>query len=299
VTLPIIRPGVIAAAMFSFIASFSDLEKSLFLVGPGKTTLPIAIVNYLEWSLDSTIAAVATVQILIIGAALLLSDRYVKLGKGVLKPMAGVTLARIGKSYGDFTAVSSLDLTSARASCSRLLGPSGCGKTTTLRMIAGFVAPHRRARSRSAERDVTALPAHQRNVGMVFQSYALFPHLTVVENVAFGLRVRGVAAERERTQRASEALTLRAARGASPSASPRALSGGQQQRVALARAHRRSSRAVLLLDEPLSRAGRASCASRCSIELAPSCSGSLGITIGLRHARPGRGDDHAPTASAS
>ena len=81
VTLPIIRPGVIAAAMFSFIASFSDLEKSLFLVGPGKTTLPIAIVNYLEWNLDSTIAAVATVQILIIGAALLLSDRYVKLGK--------------------------------------------------------------------------------------------------------------------------------------------------------------------------------------------------------------------------
>ena len=81
VTLPIIRPGIIAAAMFSFIASFSDLEKSLFLVGPGKATLPIAIVNYLEWNLDSTIAAVATVQIFIIGAALLLSDRYVKLGK--------------------------------------------------------------------------------------------------------------------------------------------------------------------------------------------------------------------------
>jgi putative spermidine/putrescine transport system permease protein len=81
VTLPIIRPGMIAAAMFSFIASFSDLEKSLFLVGPGKTTLPIAIVNYLEWNLDSTIAAVATVQILIIGIALLVSDRYVKLGK--------------------------------------------------------------------------------------------------------------------------------------------------------------------------------------------------------------------------
>jgi len=81
VTLPIIRPGIIAAGMFSFIASFSDLEKSLFLVGPGKLTLPIAIVNYVEWNLDSTIAAVATVQIVIIGAALLLSDRYVKLGK--------------------------------------------------------------------------------------------------------------------------------------------------------------------------------------------------------------------------
>jgi putative spermidine/putrescine transport system permease protein len=81
VTLPIIRPGMVAAAMFSFIASFSDLEKSLFLVGPGKTTLPIAILNYLEWNLDPTIAAVATVQILIIGAALIVSDRFVKLGK--------------------------------------------------------------------------------------------------------------------------------------------------------------------------------------------------------------------------
>lgn len=81
VTLPTIRPGMIAAAMFAFIASFSDLEKSLFLVGPGKTTLPIAIINYLEWNLDSTIAAVATVQIAIIGAALLISDRLVNLGK--------------------------------------------------------------------------------------------------------------------------------------------------------------------------------------------------------------------------
>ena len=81
VTLPIIRPGIIAAAMFSFIASFSDLEKSLFLIGPGKTTLPIAIVNYLEWSLDPTISAVATVQIAIIAIGLLVSDRFVKLGK--------------------------------------------------------------------------------------------------------------------------------------------------------------------------------------------------------------------------
>jgi putative spermidine/putrescine transport system permease protein len=81
VTLPVIRPGIIAAALFSFIASFTELEMSLFLVGPGKTTLPIAIVNYLEWNLDSTIAAVATVQILIIGTALLASDRYVNLGK--------------------------------------------------------------------------------------------------------------------------------------------------------------------------------------------------------------------------
>lgn len=81
VTLPSIRPGIVAAALFAFIASFSDLEKSLFLVGPGQTTLPIAIVNYLEWNLDSTIAAVATVQILVIGAALFISDRMVHLGR--------------------------------------------------------------------------------------------------------------------------------------------------------------------------------------------------------------------------
>ena len=81
VTLPLIRPGLVAGALFSFIVSFTDLEKSIFLIGPGSTTLPIAIINYLEWNLDPTIAAVATVQILIIGAALVVSDRYVKLSR--------------------------------------------------------------------------------------------------------------------------------------------------------------------------------------------------------------------------
>lgn len=81
VTLPMIRPGLVAAALFSFIVSFTDLEKSIFLVGPGMTTLPIAIINYLEWNMDPTICAVATVQILIIGAALVVSDRYVKLSR--------------------------------------------------------------------------------------------------------------------------------------------------------------------------------------------------------------------------
>jgi putative spermidine/putrescine transport system permease protein len=81
VTLPLARPGLVAGGLFSFIVSFTDLEKSIFLVGPGSTTLPIAIVNYLEWNLDPTVSAVATVQILIIGAALVLSDRYVKLSR--------------------------------------------------------------------------------------------------------------------------------------------------------------------------------------------------------------------------
>ena len=81
VTLPSIKPGIVAAALFSFVISFIDLEKSIFLVGPGRTTLQIALVNYLEWNLDSTVAAVATVQILIIGALLLVTDRYAKLSR--------------------------------------------------------------------------------------------------------------------------------------------------------------------------------------------------------------------------
>ncbi|WP_345796072.1 ABC transporter permease [Castellaniella sp. MT123] len=81
VTLPTIRAGVIAAALFSFVISFIDLERSLFLVGPGRTTLQIALINYLEWNLDSTVAAVATVQMLIVGTLLLISDRYVKLSR--------------------------------------------------------------------------------------------------------------------------------------------------------------------------------------------------------------------------
>lgn len=81
ITLPLARPGLVAGGLFSFIVSFTDLEKSLFLVGPGRTTLPIAIINYLEWNLDPTIAAVATVQIFIIGLALVVSDRYVKLSR--------------------------------------------------------------------------------------------------------------------------------------------------------------------------------------------------------------------------
>lgn len=81
VTLPIIKPGIVAAALFSFVISFIDLEKSIFLVGPGRTTLQIALVSYLEWNLDSTVAAVATVQILIIGALLVVSDRYAKLSR--------------------------------------------------------------------------------------------------------------------------------------------------------------------------------------------------------------------------
>ena len=145
-------------------------------------------------------------------------------------------------------AVRDVSLSVPRGSLIALLGPSGCGKTTTLRMVAGLEMPDA-GRVRVDGRDVTRLPPHARRMGVVFQSYALFPHMTVAANVAFGLRMQGIAsAERER--RAAAALAMV---GLSDQAHkrPRQMSGGQQQRVALARALAIEPD-VLLLDEPLS-----------------------------------------------
>lgn len=145
-------------------------------------------------------------------------------------------------------AVENLNLAVAEGELVSLLGPSGCGKTTTMRAIAGLLAP-RAGTVKLGGRDITHLPAHKRDIGMVFQSYALFPHLTAFENVAFGLRLRRVEAS-ELQERVMEALRVV---GLSDFAQrlPAQLSGGQQQRVALARAFVIRPR-LLLLDEPLS-----------------------------------------------
>ena len=162
--------------------------------------------------------------------------------------MASVTLRNIRKTYGTLAAVDDVSIDIRDGELLALLGPSGCGKTTTLRVIAGFVPPAS-GTVQFGTRDVTRVPVHKRNVGMVFQGYALFPHLTVAKNVEFGLRVRGwdkakIAARVEEMLRwvQLEALAER---------QPRALSGGQQQRVALARAMANHPE-VLLLDEPFS-----------------------------------------------
>ena len=152
------------------------------------------------------------------------------------------------KSFGDVVALAGFDLEIAKGELVTLLGPSGCGKTTALRIAAGFEQPN----SGSVfvkDKDVTALPAHTRNMGMVFQNYSLFPHMSVAENVGFGLRVRGVdAAERDMLVReAVGRVQLPGLEGRYP----HQLSGGQQQRVALARALVFQPE-VLLLDEPLS-----------------------------------------------
>jgi iron(III) transport system ATP-binding protein len=157
-------------------------------------------------------------------------------------------LAGLSKLFGATRAVQELNLHVDRGEILSILGPSGCGKTTTLRMIAGLEAPTS-GTIRSNGRDITALPARSRNMGMVFQNYALFPHLDVFENIAFGLRTRKLDASTIE-QRVAKALAAVRMPGYERR-SVHQLSGGQQQRIALARALAIEPE-VLLLDEPLS-----------------------------------------------
>jgi putative spermidine/putrescine transport system ATP-binding protein len=162
--------------------------------------------------------------------------------------MPFLVLDRLTKLYGETPAVDGLSLAVERGEFISLLGPSGCGKTTTLQMIAGFVEPSAGAIALEGS-DLLAVKPSRRGLGIVFQSYALFPHMTAAENVAFGLEMQRVA-RAEREQRVKEALAL-VGLGAFADRFPRKLSGGQQQRVALARALVIRPR-ILLLDEPLS-----------------------------------------------
>ena len=156
-----------------------------------------------------------------------------------------VRLSGISKTYGSFTAVHPLDLTVPQGSFFALLGASGCGKTTTLRMIAGLEEPSS-GTVHLGDQDVTHLPPYKRPVNTVFQSYALFPHLDIFENVAFGLRRRGVKSVKKQVEEMLELVQL----GEQARKKPHQLSGGQQQRVAVARALINHPK-VLLLDEPL------------------------------------------------
>jgi spermidine/putrescine transport system ATP-binding protein len=160
---------------------------------------------------------------------------------------AAVELKELVKSYGENDAVNGVDLTVYAGEFFSLLGPSGCGKTTTLNLIAGFIPPTR-GRVLLDGMDMTGVPPHRRDLGVVFQNYALFPHMTVFDNVAFGLRMRG-ARRGEVSHRVAEALAMVRLEGYGDTWTSR-LSGGMQQRVALARALVIKPR-VLLLDEPL------------------------------------------------
>ncbi|GHU78034.1 Fe(3+) ions import ATP-binding protein FbpC [Clostridia bacterium] len=159
-----------------------------------------------------------------------------------------VVLRDVTKRYGTFTAVDSVSLTIEQGEFFTLLGPSGCGKTTLLRMIAGFNSIEE-GDILFGEQRVNAIPAHKRDIGMVFQNYAIFPHLSVFDNVAYGLRARKVP-KAELRDRVTAALELVRIQQLSER-KPNELSGGQQQRVALARAFVIEPK-VLLMDEPLS-----------------------------------------------
>ncbi len=161
--------------------------------------------------------------------------------------MSAVELRETVKRYGALAALDRVTLAVAEGEFFGLLGPSGSGKTTLLRAIAGFVLPESGEIRIDGQR-IETVPVHKRGIGMVFQNYALFPHLSVFDNIAFGLQVRGLAAA-DIAQRVAEALHLVRLSGLEERR-PRQLSGGQQQRVALARALVTRPK-VLLLDEPL------------------------------------------------
>jgi len=166
--------------------------------------------------------------------------------------MAHLELVLLTKRYGDLVSVDAIDLAVDQGEFVCLLGPSGCGKTTTLRMIAGFLHPDGgeiRVGGKAFSAPGAVIPPERRNMGMIFQSYAIWPHMTVHQNVAYGLKMKKVAPD-ERTKR-TDAMLKSARLGELAQRYPSELSGGQQQRVALARALAPNPD-ILLLDEPLS-----------------------------------------------
>ena len=161
---------------------------------------------------------------------------------------AGLDLVNVVKRFGDHAAVDGASLSVKGGEIVALLGPSGCGKTTTLRLVAGFEKPDAGSVAIGGA-DIARLPPYRRDIGLVFQDYALFPHLTVAANINYGMKQRGIA-KAEQDRRRGELLRLTRLEGLDERR-PMALSGGQQQRVALARALAISPK-LLLLDEPLS-----------------------------------------------
>ena len=162
--------------------------------------------------------------------------------------MATLELQGLTKRFGEFTAVDSMNLKAAEGEMIALLGGSGCGKTTTLRMIAGFTEPTA-GQILVDGKNVSTIPPYRRNIGIFFQNYALFPHMTVFENVAFGLKLQKLP-KNEIRERVEHMLALVKLTGMDKRY-PRQLSGGQQQRVLLARALC-ATRKMLFLDEPVS-----------------------------------------------
>ncbi len=226
VTLPLTRRGLLAGMLFAAIVSFDEVVVALFVGGPTTTTLPRKMWSTItQDEFNPLLTAVATLQMVVALGLLGVVAWLAAAGRrrmrarrtpvdgrrrrggvreaarvGAAPPRAGARLELLGltKRFGAVTAVDELALTVEPGELLTLLGPSGCGKTTVLNLIAGFETPDA-GTIRIDAADVAGLPPHRREVGMVFQDYALFPHLTVRENVAFPLRVRGVAGSEVRS----------------------------------------------------------------------------------------------------
>jgi ABC-type Fe3+/spermidine/putrescine transport system ATPase subunit/ABC-type spermidine/putrescine transport system permease subunit II len=277
VTLPILLPGIIGVAMFGFTLSYDEFARTVLTAG-SENTLPLEI-----WAMTTNVTspalyAVGTVTTLVsftvigvsLGSIALIQRRRsrhaetqpsgvpataaIPIDEGRKIAMAAkngkIELIGVTKTFtpGAMPAVSELDLRVEHGAYCCLLGPSGCGKTTILRMIAGHEDPTS-GDILIGDRNVTGLPPVERGTAMMFQSYALFPHRSVIDNVAFALKIRGIS--RDERYRTARELLEKVRLEAFANRLPSELSGGQQQRVALARALITNPR-VLLLDEPLS-----------------------------------------------
>ena len=256
VILPLAVPGIATTAILTFVYSWNEFLFALsFTLGPERQTVPVAIALFrgqyqVPWGQILAAAVVATAPVTLL--VLAFQRRIVQgLTAGAVKglTMASVRLEGVAKTYPNgHVAAQGLDLEIADGEFMVLVGPSGCGKSTALRMIAGLETPTA-GRILIGDQDVTALPPQERDIAMVFQTYALYPHMTVRENLAFGLRMRGAAPDviDQRVEEAARALGLEPVLARKPAQ----LSGGQRQRVALGRAIVREPK-VFLFDEPLS-----------------------------------------------
>jgi len=271
VTAQLIRAGILVGALLAFITSFDEAVVALFLSGTRAITLPRMMWDQItRQELDPTVTAIASLQISLVGIAILgmeiLRTRRARRSEqmpaeegqrtdggwfshtGTTRSQGtGLRLVDLTKRFGPVVAVDRASLDVRPGEFLTLLGPSGSGKTTILNMVAGFETPTE-GEILLGGSPVTRKPPNQRDMGMVFQNYALFPHMTVFENIAFPLRVRRVRGG-DVAAGVEDALRLVRLEGYG-SRYPKQLSGGQQQRVALARALVFNPR-LLLMDEPL------------------------------------------------
>ncbi|MGB3644056.1 MAG: ATP-binding cassette domain-containing protein [Mesorhizobium sp.] len=279
IVVPQLYPAMIAGFALAFITSFDEVIVAQFLTGPRLETLPRRMWEGLSvGGLDNTITAIAVAQLalallILVAFELRIRRRPTKIDRSMSQQQTPIPapsiasqpavpdnqetpvgvgvpirLENLSKHYGAVAAVSDIDIGVEAGELLSILGPSGSGKTTLLMLIAGFAAVDS-GRLLLGGADVSKLPPHKRDIGVVFQDYALFPHLDVMENVAFPLAARGGLSKADIRRRSQEALALVRLEGFGNRRVDQ-LSGGQQQRVALARAIVFNPRA-LLMDEPL------------------------------------------------